>query len=186
MVTLVIYFVLGLLCVARAELILTPNPSEYEVEGVKFKQVAFMDGDKKVTYKPPFRWQYSGSAAQLTLYPPDKTQAEAVISRVALPSPGPFDEDTMKKLVAEVTTMLPKESSEVSVVAEEKNPILISNKETFEVLLKYKLLGQLFERSILFLNRDKEQMRFQFTAREADFNQLHGDFRASLCTWQNL
>ena len=52
---------------ARAELQLSPRISEYVLDGVKFKQLAFADG---VTYQSPRRWDYSGSSMQLTLRPP--------------------------------------------------------------------------------------------------------------------
>ena len=42
-----------LIAPARAELDLTPKLSEYELDGVKFKQLAFSDGSKIVTYAPP-------------------------------------------------------------------------------------------------------------------------------------
>ena len=72
-----------LIAPARAELDLTPKLSEYELDGVKFKQLAFSDGSKNVTYAPPRGWDYSGSATQLTLRPPAKSQAEATFLIVA-------------------------------------------------------------------------------------------------------
>src|SRR2546423_10122201 len=92
---------------AHAELDLTPKPSQYELDGVTFKQLAFSDGSKTVTYTPPRGWDYSGNAAQLTLEPPGKDQAEARISKVPLSQPGNFDEEMVKKLVQEVMGSIP-------------------------------------------------------------------------------
>jgi hypothetical protein len=186
MVRILVTLTAAAICSAHAELLLTPNVSEYEVEGVKFKEVAFSDGDNKVTYQPPAHWEYNGSSTQLTLHPPGKTQAEATISRFPLSGPSPFVDDTLKKLVAEAAALLPKESSEITVLSQQKNPLTINHKDTFEVVLSYRLLGQVYHRSILFVNRDSEQVRFQLTARDVDFDELHAAFQGSLYSIQNL
>src|SRR4029077_13994808 len=86
---------------AHADLDLTPKLSHYELDGVEFKQLAFSDGSKIVTYAPPRGWDYSGSATRLTLRPPGKSKAEATIKKVALSQPASFDEGTAKRLVQE-------------------------------------------------------------------------------------
>jgi hypothetical protein len=170
----------------RAELDLTPKPSQYEVDGVTFKQLAFSDGSKTVTYTPPRGWDYSGSATQLILQPPNKGQAEGKITKVTLSQPASFDEATVKKLVQEMTTSVPDGSTDVQLVSQEKNPLMIERKETFLVILNYNLSGSLYSRSILFLNRGKEQMRFQLTSKQADFKELQKAFLGSQYSWQNL
>lgn len=171
---------------AYAELQLTPKVAEYELDGVKFKQIAFSDDGKTITYQSPRGWDYSGNATQLTLRPPNKAQAEATITKIPLSQPGSFDEASLKKLVTEAAALVPKDSANVSVVAEEQNPLMIQRKGTFLVTLGYTYYGQKMSRSILFLNRGKEQLRFQLTCREADFKELHRAFLASHYTWQNL
>jgi hypothetical protein len=170
----------------RAELQLIPALADYQVEGVKFNRLAFQDGNKNSTYEPPLGWDYSGSGNCLTLRPPGKSQTEATISRLPLPEPYAFTDENLKKLLTEATASVPKNSSTVSVVLQAKNPIRISGKDTFEVIVSYNLLGQTFERSILFLNRDRDQLRFQLTAPNADFKQLQATFQSSLCSWRNL
>ena len=185
-VTLVL---IGALFVAsvRADLQLTPKISEYELDGAKFKHLVFSnDGGKDITYSPPRGWDYSGSATQLTLRPPNKPQAEATISRVPLPEPGKFDDESLKKIVAEAVALAPKGSENVTVISQEKNPLLINRKETFLVVLGYNLFGQAYNRSVLFLNRGNEQIRFQLVCRQADFKDLQKAFLGSQYTWQNL
>lgn len=171
---------------ARADLQLTPEPSEYELEGVKLKQLLFHDGQKPVTYQSPRDWDYSGSANQLALHPPGKAQAQATVSKVALAQPGTFDEASLKKFMAGIAELLPKGSSAAAVVSQEKDPVKISGKETFQVVLSYNVLGQPFKRSVLFLNRDHDQLRFELVAREEDFKDLQQAFQSSLCTWRGL
>ena len=171
---------------ARAQLQLTPTLREFEGDGGKYKLLAFPDGDKTVTYRAPRGWDYSGSVTQLTLHPPNKPQAEAVITRLPLPQPGTFDDETVKKLVDAVVALVPNGSEHVMVISQEKNPLVIDRKETFLLIVGYTFYGQSYRRSILFLNRGPEQIRFQLTCREVDFANLQKAFLGSQFSWQNL
>ena len=182
-------FILITACVAasaRAELQLIPTLSEYELEGVKFSRLAFSDAAKTPTYQPPRGWDYSGSGDRLILRPPGKSQAEVIISRAALTHPSTFDEDNLKKLATDALTCAPKGSGPAKIVSQEKNPLHIDGKETFQVVISYELQGQTFERSILFLNRESDQLRFQLAAPARDFKELEAAFQSSLCSWRNL
>lgn len=171
---------------AQAELLLTPKVSEYKADGATFTRLEFSDGVTTVTYQSPRGWHYSGSATQLTLRPPNTTQAEATITRIPLSQPGSLDEESLKKLVSEAITSVPKGSENIAVLSQEKNLLRIQGKDTFLITLSYTFYGQQYGRSILFLNRGNEQIRSQLTCREADFKELHRAFLASQYTWQNL
>jgi hypothetical protein len=172
---------------AQAELQLTPKVSPYETDGVKLELLAFSDGSgKAITYSPPRKWEYSGSPSKLTLRPPGKPQAEGTIIRIGLDQPAAFDDQTMKKLVTEVLGSTPGGSTNITLVSQEKNALLIAQKETFLVIISYDFYGQNYQRSTMFLNRGNEQMRFQFVSRAADFKNLQMAFQASQLTWRNL
>lgn len=171
---------------AHAELLLTPTVSEYELDGAKLKQLAFPDGSNTVTYQAPHGWECSGSATRLTLRPPNKAQADVTITRIPMPQPGSFDEEGLKKLASEAVGTVPAGSVDITVVSEEKNPLIIQGKETFLVTLTYTFYGQQYSRSILFLNRAKDQIRSQLTCRPADFKELQRAFLASQYSWQHL
>jgi hypothetical protein len=171
---------------AHAELQLSPKVSEYELDGAKLKKLAFSDGGKTVTYQAPRGWDYSGNGTLLTLRPPNKGLAEATITRIPLSQPGNFSDESLKNLVNEATLLVPKGGENIRVISEEKNPLMIQGKETFLITLSYTLSGQNLSRSILFLNRGNEQIRFQLTCLEADFKVLQQAFLASQYTWQNL
>ena len=175
-----------LIAPARAELDLTPKLAEYELDGVKFKQLAFSDGSKIVTYAPPRGWDYSGNATQLTLRPPGKSLAEAKITKVALSQPASFDEETVKKLVQKTIASVPPGSTDIQLVSQKKNPLMIERKETLLVTLSYNFYGNAYNRSILFLNRGTEQIQFQLGCPQADFRQLQTAFLDSQHSWQNL
>ena len=167
-------------CSAYADLQLAPKASEAWVDGAKIKFLAFSDGTgKDVTYDPPAGWEYSGTAAQLTLRPPNRAQAEATITRVPLSQPGSFDDESLKQIVIDVVAQLPKGSENINVVSQEKNPLLIQRKETFLVTINYTFYGQKFGRSILFLNRGTEQIRAQLTCHQSDFKDLEATFLRS-------
>ena len=172
---------------ARADLQLSPKVSESWVDGAKIKFLAFSDGSgKDVTYGPPTGWEYSGSSTRFTLHPPNKPQAEGTIARINLSQPAVFDDETMKKLTAEVLASVPGGSTNVTLVSQEKNPLLIARKETFLVIVSYTFYGENYQRSMMFLNRGNEQVRFQFVSRAVDFKDLQAAFQRSHFTWQNL
>lgn len=171
---------------ARAELQLAPKVVEYKADGATLKHLEFSDAGKTVTYESPRGWECAGSSSQLTLRPPNKAQVEATITRVSLSQPGSFDEESLKKLVSDAVMLVPKGSENVTIISQEKNPLLIHGKETFLITLSYTFFGQEYRRSILFLNRGNEQIRSQLTCRAADFDELHRTFFHSQFTWQNL
>lgn len=185
--SLTLLFALLFAASASAELQLNPVVSEYEGEGMKFRQLAFSDGSgKRITYSQPAGWEYSGSPNKLTVRPPNKPQAEGSITKLPLPKAAVFDEKTMKQLTAEALAAVPSGSTSVTLMAEEKNPIVIGEKETFLVTMSYNFHGQDFGRSVMFLNRGNEQLRFQFVSRLPDFKDLQRAFQGSHFSWQNL
>jgi hypothetical protein len=172
---------------AHADFQLAPRVSEAWADGAKIKFLAFSDGGgKDVTYVPPTGWEYSGSTTRFTLHPSGKPQAEGTISRMSLNQPAVFDDETMKKLVAEVLVSVPGGSTNVTLVLQQKNPLLIARKETFLIIVSYTFYGDTYQRSMMFLNRGNEQVRFQFVSRAVDFKDLQAAFQRSHFTWKNL
>jgi hypothetical protein len=171
---------------ARADLKLTPQASTYQIEGATMPRVLFHDGDKAVTYVPPRGWKYSGSETSLRLLPNGNTQAEATITKLASPKTVAFDEGTRPALIEQVTAGLPAESSNVQVVNQELNPVRIGGKDTFLVTVSFTSHGNDFTRSVMFLNREQDQIQFQLSSRTSDFSALQKAFLQSHFTWRNL
>ena len=172
---------------ARADLQLTPKISESWVDGAKIKLLAFSDGSgKDVTYGPPTGWEYSGNSTRFSLHPPKKPQALGTITSIKLSHPAVFDDETMKTLMAEVLASVPAGSADVTLVSQEKNPLMIARKETFLIIVSYTFYGENYQRSMMFLNRGSEQVRFQFVSHAVDFRELQAAFQRSHLTWQNL
>jgi hypothetical protein len=171
---------------ARADLKLAPQPSTYQIEGVTLPRVLFHDGDKPVTYVPPKGWKYSGSETALRLWPNGNTQAEATITKLPLPKNVAFDEGSRPSLIEQVTAGLPAESNNVQVVNQELNPVRIGGKDTFLVTVSFTSHGDDFTRSVIFLNREQDQIQFRLSCRTSDFPALQKAFLQSQFTWRNL
>jgi hypothetical protein len=172
---------------ARAELQLNPTLSEFTLDGAKLARLVFSDGSGRgIFYSPPRGWEYSGSSSKLILRPTNKQKAEATISRVTLPQPTEFDDATVKRLTEDALASVPKGSSNAQLVSAEKSPLRIDRKETLLVIVSYDFYHESFSRSILFLNRPGEQLRFQLTCLQADFPALQKAFLGSQYSWQNL
>jgi hypothetical protein len=170
---------------ARADLKLTPQIAEYDLDGFKMKHLVFSDGSRRVTYAPPAGWDYSGSANLFVLHP-SHSRGEATIARIALPQKESFDDETTKRLIDEVIASAPKGADNVALVSQEKNPLMIERKETLLIMIKYDFHGEPFSRSVMFLNRQDDQLRFQLTAPRSNFPELQRAFQASHYSWQNL
>jgi hypothetical protein len=179
---------LGIILLARsasAGLDLTPRLEQYELEGVKLQQLVFNDGEHRVKYAPPRKWNYSGAGNRFVLHPASGS-AEAVISVNTLSRPETFDEPTTKRLCDEVLGSIPRGSTNVTLVSQQLNPLLINRKETFLVVISYDYYSQPFQRSVMFLDRGTEQVRFQLTCYRNDFWELQKAFERSHYSWQNL
>jgi len=181
---LVLY--LALAGCARAELQFTFQLQETDLDGIKLRQLIFSDGAKPVSYAPPRGWQYFGGDDRLRLLPPAGQPGEAVICRTKLAQPQVFDDATIRRLTDEVVASVPSGAKRVSVISREKNRLLIDQKETFLVVINFELYGTPQSRSVMFLNRPGEQIRFEFTCPQTQFTALQKQFLGSQFSWQNL
>jgi len=162
----------------------TPGTGERVLAGIKFQQLIFQQDGRKISYEQPRGWKYTGDSLRIAFTPPNVPQAQAEIDQSPLPAPQNFDEATMKKLQENVLAAVPPDSQNVTLVSVEKNPLMINQRETFEVIITYQTSGTEFERSVLFLNLPDTQLRFRVTARKQDFEKVHKAFRGSIYSWQ--
>jgi hypothetical protein len=169
-------------CLAAIDL--DPVPGERILDGIKFPQLSFKQDGKKIVYEQPRDWTYSGGGGSIKFTPPHLAQAQAEIDQSPLQKPQNLDEETVKALQAQVLASVPPNSQKVTLVSEEKNPLLINNNETYAVTISYIAFGQEFQRSVLFLNLPDTQVRFRVTTRKADFEKVNRAFRGSLFSWQ--
>lgn len=171
---------------ARGALDLSPFPSEFEGEGVKYTQLSFKDDKRQVLYIPPQNWTWRGGASELRLTPPAIfARAGAIIEKSPLVEPQPLDEKTIAVLRQQFLSTLPPGAQGVKMVSEEQNPVMLGgNIATCEFTATYQIYGETFGRSALFANLPDTQLRFKITGLKKDFESLHRLFRASLISWQ--
>ena len=174
----------GITLTARGAIDFTPTVGERILEGIRFPELYFHEGGRKISYEQPRGWTYIGDATYIKFVPPEVRQAFAEITQTPLPKPQNFDEDTMKSLQTKASTLLSSDAGDVVVLSAEKNPLMISAHETFEVILGFQLYGEHYQQSVLFMNLFDTQLSFRVLSRKADFEKLHRDFRGSLCSLQ--
>lgn len=163
---------------------LAPVASTRELEGIKFSQVLFRDGERKIAYEPPAGWSYGKDAAALFLHPPGKTLAEAMIDEVPR-APGASAEEQMKQMREAALSFVPKGAEEVK-VADQPGPLQIDGRDTVELTAEYKFFGQRFQLSVLFFDLPNSCLRFRVQSLTPDFEDVRKAFQRSLCTWQWL
>jgi len=82
--------------------------------------------------------------------------------------------------------LVPREASKVEVVEAIVSSMRISGKPMIDVTLTYTFFGQPFRMNVLFMPRERETLRFQFSSRVGDYPALAKDFRSSLFSIQGL
>jgi len=162
----------------------TPGIGERVLEGIRFTELYFHENGRQISYEQPRGWTYTGDSSRIRFIPPNLQQAFGEMAQAPLPTPQNFDEPTMKLLQERVPQSVPPDSRDVSVVAAEKNPLMINQHDTFEVTVAYQLYGEQYRRSMLFMNLPDTQLTFSFVSRKVDFDKLHQAFRGSLCSLQ--
>ena len=156
----------------------------FQGEGITYHRLVFKDDKRAIYYLPPSGWKCSASNNLLTLTPADRAFAEAKISSVALDKAIALDDKAADAFKQQVLSSLPEGNRNSAVVKEEQNGIMLDNNPMLEVIVSYDVYGQSFRRSVFLLNTSTNQVRFQFTARKADFDALYRQFRGSVVSWE--
>jgi hypothetical protein len=181
----------GLVAVATAttlaEVDLTPIPSSYEVEGARFANVTFRDGQGKITYTPPQGWRLQGGRGRLTLTSPDAAQAEATITVETVRGSAISDDKAgIQEQVDALARRLPRDATEVKVLAAEANPLKIDGCDTLAVSFRYQLFGQTFRSQVILLPVGSELWRLEFASRDRQFERAYEPFRQSLYSIEGI
>jgi hypothetical protein len=169
---------------AQAAIDFTPTTGERTLEGVVFKQLVFHEEGHAITYEQPRGWRYSGDASRIRFTAPDFVQAQTEIEQVPLPKAQDFDEATTKLLKDEVLAAVPKGSTNVAIISEERSPITVNGRPTYGATVAYNLFSQDYQLSVLFVNLANTQLRFRVIARKQDFAKVQALFRGSLVSMQ--
>jgi hypothetical protein len=169
---------------ARAAIDFTPTVKEYSAEGFTYRQLTFKNDEGGATLNPPQKWLIRGGKDQLQLSPPDKSFVEMTIQTRPLPAPQSFDEASVKAFEQLATREIPPGSQSIQLLKREENPVALDKDLSLEFVISYQVLGQTFQRSVIFVNSADQQLIFRFTAPKADFVALKGEFLRSINSWQ--
>ena len=176
----------AMLTAASAAIDFTPAPGERELNGIKFPQLIFNDSGRQVIYERPRGWTYSGGGSSIKFFPPQVGQAEGEIQQLPLKAPQIFDEPTVTALQNQTLAAVPSGSTDVALVSEQKDPIMVNGNHTYEVVVGYRYYGQDYQLSILFINLPDLQLRMRTIAKKDDFDKVHKAFRSSAVSFQGL
>src|SRR5436190_55358 len=120
-----VIFVLCFALRASAQIDLTPTSSERLLEGIKFPQIFFREGVRKISYESPRGWTDSSEGASKIRFSSSKyVQAESSIEVVKLKEPIAIPADAAK-LRELVLTLAPKDAEKVKLLEELANPFKI-------------------------------------------------------------
>jgi hypothetical protein len=171
---------------ARAEIDFTPVPTTKMVDGVKETYVVFRDGRQEIAYYPPRDWRLNGSGPKLTLEPNAVSNTDALIEVKPVASSIPIDQANIPKYVASAQQSVPRTARNLEVLGSTINPLKICGYDTLAIDFKYEAFGTTYRSQMLYLNRDRDQWIFRFTAPINDFRKALEPFRSSLYSLTGL
>jgi hypothetical protein len=182
--SILLFLSVSLCSISNAGIDFKGGTDERVLEGIKFEQLVFRDNGRKVTYEQPRGWTYVIDTGRVRFTPPGVSQAQAEIDQLPLAKPTVFDEATTKKLQEQLLAGLPPGSQNAKIELEEPSPLRKNDYDTYGVTISYRLYGQDFLTSVLYLGLPETLVRFRATARKADFDKIHRAFRGSVFSWQ--
>jgi hypothetical protein len=172
---------------ASAGLDLSPQPEEFDLDGIKLSQVAFANGGSpKVSYQPPREWKCTGNKNQLVVQPEKLSQASAKVTKLPEGEEVRLDNAGREELKRKVLDSLPEGSQAAEVTSEQVDALQINGLHTYLVEIKYSFFGEKFACYSLTVDRKSEPLNFRLTCRQRDYENLRKAFQQSLYTWQNL
>ena len=156
-----------------ADLDLIPATTVRKLDGVNIPQVLFSDGSQKVSYESPLGWSSSAvSSREIRFQPSQVSQAETTIESIPMADEYQFDERLIKRLKEDLVRRLPKSSTQIQIVSEVNDALLINGHNTYKVTIGYQNYGQMYRTSVLFVNCGRQQLRFRVFAPASGFDQF--------------
>jgi hypothetical protein len=137
-----------------------------------------------VIFTAPQNWMIRGGKDRLQLDPPNTNFAQALIQAMPRPLSSHFDEPTLKALEQQVMSEVPPGAQSVQLVSRLENPVVMAHSQSCGFLISYQTLGQTFQRSVIFVNCDDQQLVFRLTAPKTEFDKLNGAFCRSISSWR--
>ncbi|MGC3988212.1 MAG: hypothetical protein QM796_00740 [Chthoniobacteraceae bacterium] len=164
----------------------TPHQESISFDGGQMQRNYFTQGNQRISYDIPGGWTASGGGSRLTLTPPNKVQAQAVIECLPLSAPQTYNDAQAKLLKDNAMAFIPAKAENVKLVAEKLNDFKVDGHEVYEVSATYSFYGQNFELGVIYINMGLNQIRCHLVSHASDFNDLYAAFRRSFFSWGTM
>ena len=163
----------------------TPRFTNTIDDGFPSRRLYFTDGTRRIYYRPPNTWAPSGDDLAVAFRPKDSKTALIKFENGPAGAAGiAFDERGLEMFRKVAATLMPPGATDVTQTWEVVNPIILQGWTSFEVGFDYVHSGQLFCRSVVFINLDaKRQIRVIVDTVPADFQLLYKTAYRTLATW---
>lgn len=162
----------------------TPRYAESVQDGFPVKRLYFSDEAQRIYLSIPNNWRVTGDGQHGTFTPGNFPQASIVLENSPISAQVAFDEKGLEAYRKAASDLIPPGASEVQIDFERANEIQINGWTSFEMAFTYRVYGQPFSKSVLFINIDREkQIRFRVEARKENFEKLYPQARAALGSW---
>ncbi len=180
----------GVLCFARSCLAFdfTLSTLKVEEDGFTHDQSYFSrDPRTNIGIRVPPLWLATGTPAALTLTLPAVTGSTLRLEPSAQTPATAFDDKGLDTYRKAVLAEIPPGAINIRLSGEKTNPLPIFHWTDHEFTMEYSLYGQLYTRSVLFVNLDaRQQIRLSSIAPKTAFDQVHEAGFSLLQSWQDM
>ncbi len=163
---------------------LTPQATFGVLEEVKIPLLTFADGQRRVTWQAPARWEFTGSGQKLTLYPREAGQSVMELQvhprEPKAATPGQTTED----LDRWVQQFLPTDALELQPAGQTTNPFTLGAIGSQEFAYTYLSDTRRFTTSIAVADlSSRERLVAIITAQTGNFSAIHQEAIGSMFRW---
>lgn len=183
MVSRVICALIACVPLPLSALDLTPRTGVREIEGISLPVVRFIDESRRVTWRPPPGWRYSGEKNELNLSAENNRQSVVrvnLVPKIAIDLTSVDGREALKAMALEAA---PDGAISPTLVGETENPIILDRHGSYEATVEYGFGARRFKRSLILLPLQEHMLKFTITSRAADFEKFRGEFLASMYSW---
>jgi hypothetical protein len=179
---------LSLLCATPLSAIdFTPVLSVKKLEKFNVPVLTFNAGGRRISYKPPFKWQSVGTTEALTLTPSDLQGATMKFSTLRWSAEQSAKLKTPESERNWALEHLPQGASEVSLTAMNESPFMLGTHSSREWVFKYRLDGILYATSVSRCDVSlQERILILISSPAKDFESFRQDGISSLFSWEWL
>ncbi len=183
---LALFFVSPSICssLVAAPVDLTPVRYVRMMDGSPWEGLNFHQEDKLIDYRPPAKWEFSGSPASFSFRAPDISSVRGEITHAdRIPSVA-LDEAGLKALREMAENLVPKVSKNVVLLSETAGSIKIGNHAAVKYIYSGVLFGKATKYLVVLLPLQDECFKFLMYGDDKEFDAAASQFMGSLFSWR--